>query len=142
MKEKILALHKAGKSYRQIVKELGCSKGTVAYHLGLGQKEKALNRTKQKRNKIDHYIRMYKQGRKCADCKEDYPYWILEYDHLPGSVKLFTVCAYRHYTTSIEVVKAEIAKCEVVCSNCHANRTHMRKRINMDESLDVSSYYG
>ena len=141
MKDKILALSKKGRSYRQIAKELGCSKGTISYHLGIGQKEKTLNRTKSTRNLIDRYIRLYKQGKKCADCKEDYPYWILEFDHLPGSVKLFTVCGYRHFTSSLEVVKMEIAKCEVVCSNCHANRTHFRKKKNMDDSLDVSKYY-
>lgn len=43
-KEDILRLREEGKSYREIESQLGCSKGTIAYHLGEGQKEKTLNR--------------------------------------------------------------------------------------------------
>jgi len=45
MKEKILELRKEGKTYNQIVGILGCSKSTVSYHCGLGQKEKTRNRS-------------------------------------------------------------------------------------------------
>ena len=36
----IKELYEKGLSYREIEKELGCSKGTISYHLGKGQKEK------------------------------------------------------------------------------------------------------
>ena len=49
--EKIIELHKKGLSYRQIEKELGCSKSTIAYHLGKGQKEKAYLRSKKSKKK-------------------------------------------------------------------------------------------
>lgn len=39
-KEKILQLRAAGKSYSEISAALGCSKGTIAYHCGDGQKQK------------------------------------------------------------------------------------------------------
>lgn len=39
MKEQILKLRAAGKSYSEIVSELGCSKSTVSFHCGEGQKE-------------------------------------------------------------------------------------------------------
>lgn len=39
-KENILRLRAEGKSYREIMKELGCSSSTVSFHLGEGQKEK------------------------------------------------------------------------------------------------------
>ncbi len=39
-------------SYKRIQKELGCSKGTIAYHLGKGQKEKNRLRNVKRRNKI------------------------------------------------------------------------------------------
>lgn len=128
MKERILALHQEGKSYRQIQQELNCSKGTIAYHLGEGQKEKVLGRTKDRRTLIRRYIDTYKQSKGCADCKEQYPHWMLEFDHLRD--KSFTIADYRTYTTSLEVIKEEIAKCDVVCSNCHAIRTYSR-RVNI-----------
>ena len=40
LKSKIIELYNQGYSYNQIVDEIGCSKGTIAYHVGKGQKEK------------------------------------------------------------------------------------------------------
>ena len=56
MKEKILQLRSEGKTYDQIKKELGCSKGTIAYHCGEGQKEKNYNRTKKLRKTFKNKI--------------------------------------------------------------------------------------
>lgn len=42
--QKIKNLAEQGLSYRKIQKKLGCSKGAIAYHLGKGQKKKALAR--------------------------------------------------------------------------------------------------
>jgi len=44
MKEQILKLRKEGKTYKEIVEKVGCSKGTVAYHCGKGVKEKSKKR--------------------------------------------------------------------------------------------------
>lgn len=49
MKEQILKLRKEGKTYDEIVKILGCSKSTVSYHCGEGQKKKTLARTRKRR---------------------------------------------------------------------------------------------
>lgn len=49
MKEQILELREKGYSYKQIVAELGCSIGTVAYHCGDGQKEKTKQRVSRSR---------------------------------------------------------------------------------------------
>ena len=45
--EQIIKLANKGMSYRQIEKQLGCSKSTIAYYLGKGQKEKAYLRMKK-----------------------------------------------------------------------------------------------
>jgi 5-methylcytosine-specific restriction endonuclease McrA len=44
MKKQILKLRSQGKSYNQIQKILNCSKSTISYHCGDGQKEKAKQR--------------------------------------------------------------------------------------------------
>lgn len=49
MKEQILKLREEGKTYNEIQSILGCSKGTISYHLGDNQKEKTLNRTRKRR---------------------------------------------------------------------------------------------
>lgn len=48
-KDQIISLRQQGKTYNQIVAILGCSKGTVAYHCGEGQKEKCSNRQREQR---------------------------------------------------------------------------------------------
>lgn len=57
MKERILKLKNEGKSYGDIKKILGCSKGTISYHCGTGQKQKTLNRSRQNRKTTDIKIR-------------------------------------------------------------------------------------
>ena len=47
--EEILRLRAEGLSYRQIEVRLGCSKGTISYHCGSGQKNKTLANTKKRR---------------------------------------------------------------------------------------------
>lgn len=54
-KQKILELREKGYSYRKIQKELGCSKGTISFHCGDGQKDKYAFRTR-KRRKNHPYI--------------------------------------------------------------------------------------
>jgi transposase len=139
LSDKIHALHAEGKSYTQIKEELDCSKGTVAYYLGDGQREKTRKRTRDLRNKVVKYIQEYKQGQLCTDCRENYPYWVLEFDHLGD--KSFNVSHFRSVTTDLEKIKEEVAKCEVVCSNCHKNRTHFRKTTSGNSALNISEFY-
>ena len=51
MKEKILELRKLGKSYNEIQLTLGCSKSTISFHCGLGQKLKNTQRRRKFRAK-------------------------------------------------------------------------------------------
>ena len=60
MKENILKLREEGKTYSEIKKELNCSMSTISYYCGEGQKERAYDRVKQKRQdklveKIDRF---------------------------------------------------------------------------------------
>lgn len=62
----------------------------------------------------------------CTDCGESDPI-VLEFDHLPGFEKKFNVStAVTGSTRSWSAILAEIAKCEVVCANCHRRRTASR----------------
>lgn len=124
IKEQIIELRAEGKSYRQIEKILGCSKSTVSYHLGDRQKEKTNYRTGRYRDFINRYIREYKETHPCVDCGDCFPYYVMDFDHLND--KSFAVSAYRKKTNSLERVKEEIAKCELVCSNCHRVRSFKR----------------
>jgi hypothetical protein len=63
----------------------------------------------------------------CTDCGLEYPSFILEFDHLPEFKKSFSLSDAGHDDRTIEEILEEIAKCEIVCSNCHRFRTEMRK---------------
>lgn len=75
MKEKILELRAQGKTYNEIKETLGCSKGTISYHCGEGQKEKSNLRVIKSRKtkgviiqrKVESFLRTsvreFKRGR-------------------------------------------------------------------------------
>jgi 5-methylcytosine-specific restriction endonuclease McrA len=58
-REKIVELRSKGYSYRQIEKELGCSRGTITYHLTTGLKEKTKLRNKKIRQKNHPFVAKY-----------------------------------------------------------------------------------
>ena len=138
LKESILLLRAEGKSYNDIKEALGCSKGTISYHLGPGQKEKTASRVKAQRESIKEFIRDLKDSTPCYDCGISYRYWIMDLDHLDPALKNFSVSKATSITRDLERVKAEVRKCDVVCGNCHRNRTHTR-RLNNPQVLSDSS---
>jgi hypothetical protein len=63
---------------------------------------------------------------KCMDCGLSDPR-VLEFDHRPGLEKKFTISkAVSGSTRSWALILSEIAKCDIVCSNCHKIRTMER----------------
>lgn len=71
------------------------------------------------------YIDSVKLAAGCADCGYRAAAVALEFDHLPGTTKVGKVSNLASSRT-LARVKEEIAKCEVVCANCHAIRTAQR----------------
>lgn len=60
----------------------------------------------------------------CADCRQSYPYYVMQFDHL--GEKNFNIGTIGP-TGSRKRLLAEIAMCDVVCANCHAERSYRRK---------------
>ena len=56
MKEQILQLREQGKTYDEIKEQLGCSKGTIAYHCGEGQKLKTKEANDRRREKNRQWL--------------------------------------------------------------------------------------
>lgn len=137
LKDDIIKLREEGKTYREIQEILNCSKATISYYVGFEQKDKVLARQQQKRNAIKEFIAELKQSNPCLDCGENYPYWMMDFDHMEN--KEFVISNYRNVTTDFEKIKNEISKCEIVCANCHRNRTFLRKLKNgTGLALDIS----
>ena len=66
-----------------------------------------------------------KRGKPCTDCGRVFPPEVMQWDHLPGVVKLGEISTGLRGRSRDEVLE-EIAKCELVCANCHAIRTFAR----------------
>lgn len=89
-------------------------------------KAKVKATARDRRSFVRRFIEEYKQGKPCMDCGIEYPYWILQFDHRPGELKVANVTDLV-YWKSLDAVKEEIEKCDLVCANCHADRTHDRR---------------
>lgn len=74
---------------------------------------------------LARYIQDLKSKTPCMDCKESYPYYVMDFDHVRGR-KQANVAELIN-TLSKKRIDEEISKCEIVCSNCHRIRTHERK---------------
>lgn len=67
-----------------------------------------------------------KASTSCKDCGLKYHPCVMDFDHVRGEkVEHVSVMISRGY--SLEAIQAEIAKCELVCSNCHRMRTFRRR---------------
>lgn len=77
------------------------------------------------------YIRSVKENTPCADCGKHYSYWVMDFDHVRGEK---TINLSKLQNCSINRIKEEIAKCDVVCACCHRIRTWTRKS-NLVEEL-------
>ena len=63
--------------------------------------------------------------RPCADCDATYPPYVMDFDHVRDE-KVANLSQLRNGRATWETINAEIAKCDVVCANCHRERTHLR----------------
>jgi hypothetical protein len=61
----------------------------------------------------------------CMDCGGSFPSCAMDFDHVRGEKKFGVMNRYGDY--KLETLMAEIAKCEIICSNCHRIRTAARR---------------
>lgn len=83
--------------------------------------QRIYNRRRAKERKA--LIRSYK-NRPCVDCYIQFAPCAMDFHHVRG-VKKFSVGYALRY--SLKATLAEIAKCDVVCANCHRIRTYGSK---------------
>lgn len=85
-----------------------------------------VDRTRMPPREVRQRLRELKERTPCTDCKQSFPYYVLDFDHVRGE-KLFDLSGCKGWYW--EAIEAEIAKCDVVCANCHRERTHQRASI-------------
>ena len=97
-------------------------------------RKRELARIKKNREAIKQVTRDAKK-KPCADCGVAYPWYVMQFDHVRGEKK-FILCM-SHMRQGKRKVLAEIAKCDVVCANCHAQRTWSRSQCAAGGTADT-----
>lgn len=69
----------------------------------------------------------------CADCEHQYGPHVMDFDHVRGR-KIANIGSGRFHG-SMRALRKEIAKCDVVCSNCHREREYRRRLRNPNKWL-------
>lgn len=83
-----------------------------------------------RRKKMRAIVQQMKVGRPCMDCGGKFHHAAMEYDHRPGEIKCFNI-SIGAADASWEKVLTEIAKCDLVCANCHAVRSYTRMKAKL-----------
>lgn len=73
------------------------------------------------------YTRLVRQV-PCMDCGGSFSPCAMQFDHVRG-VKRADVSRLVSRRCSLAVIQAEIAKCDIVCANCHCVRTAERASV-------------
>lgn len=89
----------------------------------LKNKDRYYAQAKKRDKQLDDILHTAKSV-PCADCKLEYPYYVMDFDHLRD--KSFGIREMRRRRMALDKIIKEIAKCEVVCANCHRERTFGR----------------
>lgn len=110
----VSAFHKRGNSYSSWCK--ACKK---AHHQTYYQNTKDDQNHKRnlRRREVIEWIRDHKKG--CSRCPETHPA-CLQFHHRDPAEKEFNIGEAIRLGWSVERIEAEIAKCDVLCANCHA----------------------
>lgn len=83
-------------------------------------------KNRRKRERLRAILREHKSW-PCQDCGCVFPFYVMDFDHREGEEKTAQV-AMLVSTMSLKRLLDEIAKCDLVCANCHRVRTYQREQ--------------
>lgn len=101
-------------------------------------KAKAYAKAKAWRNRQDNYVGpsrqakvdiivFIKESNPCQDCGHKFPACCMDFDHRERKSKVKEVGYLVHASRSWQEIVRELAKCDLVCANCHRIRTKKGK---------------
>ena len=59
----------------------------------------------------------------CSACGQRFPSCVMQFHHRDPEQKLFPISEATALLPGIDVLEEELAKCDVLCANCHAIKT-------------------
>lgn len=101
-----------------------CRRGyDAAYHA----RTKPIRLAQKREAKVARLAWLHERKSKpCVDCGGIFHPAAMTFDHLPGTEKIRDISTLVVRGCMV-MAKAEMEKCELVCANCHAVRTYMRR---------------
>ena len=103
-----------------------CKECQYGYQKKWYKKNSAIHKknTGERRDRVKSEIRTYIRNIKdvpCTDCGKEFHWFAMDFDHLRDKDVELSLMQTNSY--SLDRIKKEIAKCEVVCAVCHRLRT-------------------
>jgi len=83
------------------------------YYLDRNRERRAINR---------EWYQEIKNKTPCVKCGNQYPYYVMDYDHIEPTNKI--LCVAQMMGFSRKAILNEMAKCELLCANCHRIKTY------------------
>lgn len=102
----------------------GVTLSTAEYHRNWYHKNKDRIRIKKRQQRVA-YLRKLRavlneaKSKPCADCGQNYPPYVMDFDHKGNKEFVISDSLFK----GISKLEQEMAKCDVVCANCHRERT-------------------
>lgn len=81
-----------------------------------------LDRNRNRRAGNRDWYQELKNKTPCAKCGVRYPHYVMDFDHKDPSTK--TMCIAKMMGYSKKAILHEINKCELLCANCHREKTY------------------
>jgi hypothetical protein len=88
-------------------------------------KQRHIKYVRNREKKILGWLKSYKTTLACELCGENHPA-CLEFHHIDPKTKEFELGNAKTRLT-MKAIKAEIAKCRVLCANCHRKEHHNQR---------------
>ena len=90
-------------------------------------KDKYIQKARVYNKKVSDWFDEYKSNLTCSNCPES-RWWVLDFHHLDPSEKEYSLGHLKSQGSKPKLLK-EMAKCIVLCSNCHRD-LHYQEKIN------------
>ncbi len=126
--------HRRGQGHQRWCKE--CRRGWDArYYAATSELRRRQRRDRSKR--LVARMRELKEN-PCVDCGGRFHPVAMTFDHRPGTKKIADLATLAR-SGCTGLFEAELAKCDLVCANCHALRTYLRREQDQAERRKTST---
>lgn len=81
-------------------------------------RQRLIQEAAERKRRNARWLAEYKKKLKCSRCPEDHPA-CLDFHHRDPDAKIMSICNAANSGWGVEKILEEMAKCDVLCSNCH-----------------------